>query len=114
MNKFEPGSAETSQGLGVNKFGPYSKETSQVMGVNKFEPSLSETSQGPGVNKFGPSSPPDRDGHHCPKRPKLSSESRANLHEQCERFFIGDEVAKPTRYRVYGTSESARLLERRG
>ena len=45
------------------------------------------------MNKFGPSSPPDKDGHHCPKRPKLSSESRVNLHEQCEHFFIGDEGA---------------------
>ena len=120
VNKFEPGLAETTQGPGGNKFGPSSTHDGDQPNLpkrpklGKNTDGVSETSQGPGGDKFGPNSPLGKDGHHCPKRPKLNGESGVSLQQRCEHFFVGDEVAKPTRYRVYGKSESARLLGRRG
>ena len=66
------------------------------------------------MQKFGPKDHQANDEDHSIERLKLSSEAGVNRQQKCERFFIGDEVAVPTRYRVYGRSKSGRLFECRG
>ena len=75
-------------------------------GVHKRGPCSSVTSQGPGVQKCGPNNPQENEEHHSNKRLRLSSEARVNRQHNCERFYIGDKGAVPTRYRVYGKNES--------
>ena len=46
-------------------------------------------------------------------RPK-TGKAGTNRQQECEHFYIGDEVAIVTRYRVRGKSKSERLFKRRG
>ena len=72
---------------------------------------FSVTSQGPGVQKCGPSVPHVNEEHHS-KRLRTSQDGDGRQ-QKCERFYIGEEEAKPNRYRVYGKSKSERLLKRK-
>ena len=69
------------------------------------------TSQGPGVQKCGPTFPQMNEEQNS-KRLR-TSEVGVNRQQECERFYVGDEDAIPTRYRVCGKSESGRLLKRK-
>ena len=63
---------------------------------------------------YGTNIPQVNDEHHFTKRLRLSSDAGGNRQQRCECFYIGDEVAVTTRYRVCGKSKSERLFERRG
>lgn len=78
----------------------------------KYGPCSSVTSQGPGVQKNGPNIPKAYEEYHSIQRLRISSETGVNCQRKCERFYIGDEHAVPTRYRVHGKSKSGRLFER--
>ena len=104
----------TSQGPGVHKCGPsvlQMRQTGATSTQSRDSDDLSVTSQGPAVQKCGPSFPQVNEEHHS-KRLR-TSEAGVNRQQECERFYIGDEDAIPTRYRVYGKNESERLFERK-
>ena len=86
-------------------------QTGTSSSQSREDDNLTVTSQGPGVQKCGPSFPLMNEEHDS-KRLR-TSEAGVNRQQECERFYIGDEDAIPTRYRVCGKSKSERLLKRK-